>query len=111
MTIDVAAVSALDRASVLHPFTQLKDFASGKLGEPTIVETGKGIRIQDATGRSFIDGFAGSTASISAMAGPRWPRRSRVRPIGSPIIIPTPPTRPMSSPSSPTASSGWRRER
>jgi L-2,4-diaminobutyrate transaminase len=59
MTIDVAAVSALDRASVLHPFTQLKDFASGKLGEPTIVETGKGIRIQDATGRSFIDGFAG----------------------------------------------------
>lgn len=59
MTIDVAAIGALDRASVLHPFTQLKDFASGKLGEPTIVETGKGIRIQDATGRSFIDGFAG----------------------------------------------------
>ena len=59
MTIDVAAIGALDRASVLHPFTQLKDFATGKLGEPTIVETGKGIRIQDATGRSFIDGFAG----------------------------------------------------
>jgi L-2,4-diaminobutyrate transaminase len=59
MTIDVAAIAALDRASVLHPFTQLKDFASGKLGDPTIVETGKGIRIQDATGRSFIDGFAG----------------------------------------------------
>jgi L-2,4-diaminobutyrate transaminase len=59
MTIDVAAIGALDRASVLHPFTQLKDFASGKLGEPTIVETGKGIRIQDATGHSYIDGFAG----------------------------------------------------
>ncbi|AOO80550.1 aminotransferase [Bosea vaviloviae] len=59
MTIDVAAIGALDRASVLHPFTQLKDFASGKLGAPTIVETGKGIRIQDATGRSYIDGFAG----------------------------------------------------
>ncbi|SFI04797.1 L-2,4-diaminobutyrate transaminase [Bosea sp. OK403] len=59
MTIDVAAIGALDRASVLHPFTQLRDFASGKLGEPTIVETGKGIRIQDATGRSYIDGFAG----------------------------------------------------
>ena len=59
MTIDVAAIGALDRASVLHPFTQLKDFATGKLGEPTIVETGKGIRIQDATGRSYIDGFAG----------------------------------------------------
>ncbi|WNJ93581.1 aminotransferase [Bosea sp. 685] len=59
MTIDVAAIGALDRASVLHPFTQLKDFATGKLGEPTIVETGKGIRIQDVTGRSYIDGFAG----------------------------------------------------
>lgn len=59
MTIDVAAIGALDRASTLHPFTQLKDFATGKLGDPTIVETGKGIRIQDATGRSYIDGFAG----------------------------------------------------
>nr|WP_294865881.1 aspartate aminotransferase family protein [uncultured Pseudogulbenkiania sp.] len=48
-----------DRASVLHPFTQLKDFASGKAGDPTIVETGKGIRITDSTGREYIDGFAG----------------------------------------------------
>ncbi|HEY0287772.1 MAG TPA: aspartate aminotransferase family protein [Pseudomonas sp.] len=52
-------ISALDRASVLHPFTQLKDFASGKTGDPTIIETGKGIRITDATGREYIDGFAG----------------------------------------------------
>ena len=48
-----------DRASVLHPFTQLKDFATGKAGDPTIVETGKGIRITDSTGREYIDGFAG----------------------------------------------------
>ncbi|MGE7471898.1 aspartate aminotransferase family protein [Bosea sp. NPDC003192] len=59
MTINVAEISRLDRASVLHPFTQLADFASGKIGDPTIVETGKGIRIQDATGKEFIDGFAG----------------------------------------------------
>lgn len=59
MTVDVAAIGALDRASTLHPFTQLKDFATGKLGDPTVVETGKGIRIQDAAGRSYIDGFAG----------------------------------------------------
>jgi L-2,4-diaminobutyrate transaminase len=52
-------IGALDRATVLHPFTQLKDFASGKLGDPTIVATGKGIRIEDAAGRSYIDGFAG----------------------------------------------------
>ncbi|UVK49014.1 aspartate aminotransferase family protein (plasmid) [Mesorhizobium sp. AR07] len=55
----IQSISDKDRNSVLHPFTQLKDFASGKLGEPTIVETGKGIRIQDATGKVLIDGFAG----------------------------------------------------
>lgn len=52
-------IGALDRATVLHPFTQLKDFASGKLGDPTIIETGKGIRIRDANGREYLDGFAG----------------------------------------------------
>lgn len=52
-------ISTQDRNSVLHPFTNLKDFASGKLGDPTIIETGKGIRITDATGREYIDGFAG----------------------------------------------------
>jgi len=52
-------ISAQDRGAVLHPFTHLKDFASGKLGDPTIVETGKGITLTDATGREYIDGFAG----------------------------------------------------
>jgi L-2,4-diaminobutyrate transaminase len=52
-------ISAQDRGAVLHPFTHLKDFASGKMGDPTIVETGKGICITDATGREYIDGFAG----------------------------------------------------
>jgi L-2,4-diaminobutyrate transaminase len=51
--------AAQDRNSVLHPFTNLKDFASGKMGDPTIIETGKGIRITDSTGREYIDGFAG----------------------------------------------------
>ncbi|MER8480586.1 aspartate aminotransferase family protein [Mesorhizobium sp. M1163] len=59
MTINIKEISEKDRNSVLHPFTQLKDFATGKLGDPTIVETGKGIRIQDAHGNQFIDGFAG----------------------------------------------------
>src|SRR3954454_11647941 len=43
----------------MHPFTQLKAFANGDLGNPTVVETAKGIRITDATGQTFIDGFAG----------------------------------------------------
>ncbi|HEY0938737.1 MAG TPA: aminotransferase [Steroidobacter sp.] len=56
---DIDVLIDSDRGSVLHPFTQLKDFATGKSGPPTIVTGGKGIRIQDATGRSYIDGFAG----------------------------------------------------
>ena len=56
---DMKTIAELDRASVLHPFTQLKDFATGRMGDPTIVTGGRGIRIQDATGRSYIDGFAG----------------------------------------------------
>ncbi|MER9702572.1 aspartate aminotransferase family protein [Mesorhizobium sp. M0146] len=59
MTTDIKEICEKDRTSVLHPFTQLKDFATGKLGDPTILETGKGIRIQDAHGNQFIDGFAG----------------------------------------------------
>ncbi|SIT56069.1 Uncharacterized aminotransferase y4uB [Mesorhizobium prunaredense] len=59
MSINIKDISEKDRNAVLHPFTQLKDFATGKLGEPTIVDTGKGIRIQDAHGNQLIDGFAG----------------------------------------------------
>src|SRR5579872_6137706 len=56
---DLPRTAELDRASTLHPFTQLKDFATGKLGDPVVVETGKGMRITDATGKTWIDGFAG----------------------------------------------------
>jgi L-2,4-diaminobutyrate transaminase len=57
--MNIRKISDLDRASVLHPFTNLSDFTSGKLGDPTIVTGGSGVRIQDANGRSYIDGFAG----------------------------------------------------
>ncbi|UWU83114.1 aminotransferase [Bradyrhizobium yuanmingense] len=56
---DIKTIAEKDRATVLHPFTQLKDFATGKAGDPTIVKGGKGIRIEDAQGHSYIDGFAG----------------------------------------------------
>jgi len=56
---DINSIAERDRATVLHPFTQLKDFVSGKIGDPTIVDGGKGVRIQDAEGRSYLDGFAG----------------------------------------------------
>lgn len=43
----------------MHPFTQLKEFATGKIGDPAIVAGGKGINVKDAEGRSYIDSFAG----------------------------------------------------
>lgn len=56
---DIKTIAEKDRATVLHPFTQLKEFATGKIGDPTIITGGKGIRIEDAQGHSYIDGFAG----------------------------------------------------
>lgn len=49
----------LDRLNVRHPFTQLKQFASEKIGDPMIVAGGKSIRIGDAQRRSYTDGLAG----------------------------------------------------
>lgn len=51
-------LAAYDRASVLHPVTPLKSYATGQF-DPTIVETARGIRIRDAQGIEYIDGFAG----------------------------------------------------
>src|SRR3954451_12130868 len=48
----------MDRDAV-HPFTHLKDFADGRLGDPRIMETGEGCRVRDRSGREFIDAFAG----------------------------------------------------
>lgn len=57
--MDAKTISKLDRSSVLHPFTNLGEFVSGALGDPTIVDGGSGVRIRDVNGRSYIDGFAG----------------------------------------------------
>lgn len=57
-SLNLDEVIAFDRESVLHPFSNLHAYAHGE-AESTIVETGKGSRIRDATGREFIDGFAG----------------------------------------------------
>ncbi|MCO5089492.1 aminotransferase [Bosea sp. (in: a-proteobacteria)] len=52
-------LAAMDRATVLHPFTNLKDHRSGSGPAPTFVTGGQGIRIKDAQGNSYIDAFAG----------------------------------------------------
>ena len=56
---DNMLLSEMDRASTLHPFTPVRAFESNEMGDPRIVETGKGIRITDANGVTSIDGFAG----------------------------------------------------
>src|SRR5689334_16664711 len=51
-------VIAWDRASVLHPFANLHAYAHGQ-AESTVMETGQGSRVRDASGREYLDGFAG----------------------------------------------------
>jgi len=53
------SLEEMDRRSVLHPFTVLRDHAGGKLGDPRIVESGKGVFIKDRKGVELLDGFAG----------------------------------------------------
>jgi L-2,4-diaminobutyrate transaminase len=48
-----------DRASVVHPFTALKQFSAGDMGGPRIITGGSGIRIRDSDGNELIDAFAG----------------------------------------------------
>jgi L-2,4-diaminobutyrate transaminase len=58
-TVDSEAqLEALDRASVLHPATNIADFASGK-APSTIMETARGVRIRDTEGTECLDAFAG----------------------------------------------------
>ena len=52
------SLEEIDRQTVLHPMTQLKDFSEGRIG-PRIVEGGSGIRIHDRAGNELIDAFAG----------------------------------------------------
>ncbi|WP_404710286.1 aminotransferase [Sphingomonas sp. MMS24-J13] len=51
-------IKDMDRAAVLHPFTQAADYASGKI-DPVVVESGSGARIRTADGQDLIDGFGG----------------------------------------------------
>ncbi len=53
------SLEQIDRESVFHPMTHLKDFAEGTLGGPRIVEGGQGIHIFDQAGNDLIDAFAG----------------------------------------------------
>lgn len=49
----------LDRRTVFHPSTHLKNHAHGTAGTPRIIERGDRITITDSTGKQLIDAFAG----------------------------------------------------
>ena len=57
--LSTSALQDLDRATLFHPFTALKPFASGEAGQPRIITGGEGIRIRDRNGRELIDAFSG----------------------------------------------------
>lgn len=52
------SLEELDRATVMHAFTNLKQHRSGQ-SPARIIETGQGIRITDTQGVDLIDAFAG----------------------------------------------------
>ncbi|HEY0685113.1 MAG TPA: aminotransferase [Steroidobacter sp.] len=54
----LAQLQSMDRATVLHPFTHAKDYASGA-AECFVVESGAGVRIKGADGSELIDAFGG----------------------------------------------------
>jgi len=53
------SLEEIDRRTVFHPSTHLRDHAHGTSGGPRIIDGGKGIRITDHNGVTLIDGFAG----------------------------------------------------
>jgi L-2,4-diaminobutyrate transaminase len=57
--MNTSDLQRLDRATILHPFTRLRQFSAGELGEPRIIAGGNGIRVRDRDGREFIDAFSG----------------------------------------------------
>jgi L-2,4-diaminobutyrate transaminase len=53
------SLEEIDRRTVFHPSTHLRDHAHGMSGGPRIIDGGKGIRITDHNGVTLIDAFAG----------------------------------------------------
>jgi adenosylmethionine-8-amino-7-oxononanoate aminotransferase len=56
------SLKEMDRQSLIHLFTNLKDHASGASAGPSTIESGHGMRVRDRHGTEFIDAFAGLSA-------------------------------------------------
>ncbi|GHA08195.1 aspartate aminotransferase family protein [Oceanisphaera arctica] len=58
MTIDTRKLLEIDRNTVFHASTHLKQYAHGEMGG-RIITSAQGIRIQDSEGIELVDAFAG----------------------------------------------------
>lgn len=54
-----ASLEEIDQHSIIHPFTNLRQFSSGDLGGPRIICEGSGIRVTDQHGKEYVDAFGG----------------------------------------------------
>jgi len=53
-----AALAAVDRHSVLHPFVRLDEYARGTSPDPLMVDHAEGLWVYDAKGRKILDAFS-----------------------------------------------------
>jgi len=56
---DNVSLEEIDRHSIIHPFTNLRQFESGESGGPRIITKGNGVLVTDQHGKEYIDAFGG----------------------------------------------------
>jgi len=52
-------LAEMDRKTVFHPMTDLKNYAAGNGADPRIMDHGSGVHIVDREGNRYLDGFGG----------------------------------------------------
>ena len=56
MSLDIQRAGTIDQHSLFHPFTAITDLMADG---PTIMASGKGVRVTDIHGQEYLDGMAG----------------------------------------------------
>ena len=60
-------IAAIDRKSLWHPFTQMKDW---EREDPLVVAEGKGIKLTDVHGNSYYDGNSSLWVNVTGHKKP-----------------------------------------
>lgn len=69
-------LAQLDLQHVWHPFTQMQDWLKS---DPIVIVRGRGIRLWDALGRSYLDGNASIWTNLHGHANPQIDRAIRAQ--------------------------------